>query len=392
MTTMKKTIGVGFIGTGFMAKAHSNAFNTIPYMYPDLQCRPRLVSLASASAERAEKAAGRYGFEKAVVGHEAILDDPEIQLVDIANGDRLHYPVALAALRKGKHVLCEKPLADNLADARRLADAALEAEKTGLKIMCGFNYRFIPAVVLAKRLIENGVIGRVYSFNGCYLQDAGAYDDTPAEKVWYANPGGPKDSGVLFGIGTHLIDQARYLLGDIETVFGGSRTYNTVRDSAQGKVDVHSDEDSVAVVSFACGAFGGIRAAAIATGRKNRLSWEISGTKGTLAFDMEDINYLHVFLKDTPVKEVSGFTKVNVTQIDRDHPFMGIWWPRGHGIGWEHAHINQIAHFLDCIATGRSVGPDGATFDDGYQAIRVVEAIRRSEATGMRQKVHDIHP
>ncbi len=392
MNSTRKTIGIGLVGTGFMAKAHSNAFNTIPYMYPDLPCRPRLVALASESAERAKKAADRYGFEKAVVGHQAVLDDPEVQLVDVSNADRLHAQVALAALARGKHVLCEKPLADNLADAKRLAAAASEAEKAGLKAMCGFNYRFIPAVALAKRLIERGVIGRVYSFNGCYLQDSGAYEDTPAEKIWYANPSGPKDSGVMYGIGTHIIDQARHLIGEIETVSGSFRTYNPERDSAGGRVPVRSEEDAVAVVGFAGGVLGSIRAAAIATGRKNRLAWEISGSRGTLAFDMEEINYLRVFLRDTPVKEVSGFTKVNVTQLDRDHPFMDIWWPRGHGIGWEHAHINEAAHLLDCIAGDRPIAPRGATFEDGYRAIRVVEAIRRSEATGARVDVAEIIP
>ena len=272
MTSVKKSIGIGFVGTGFMAKSHSNAFKTIPYMFPDLPCRPRLAALASASAERAKKAAERYGFEKAVVGHEAILDDPDIHLVDVANGDRLHAAVALAALERGKHVLCEKPLADNLADARRLADAAGEAEKAGVKAMCGFNYRFIPAVILAKRLIERGVIGRIYSFNGSYLQDSGCYEDTPAEKIWYANPGGPKDSGVMYGIGTHIIDQARYLVGEIETVAGSWRTHNPIRDSAGGKVQVAGEEDAAAVVGFAGGVLGCLRAAAIATGRKNRLS------------------------------------------------------------------------------------------------------------------------
>ncbi|MDR1536213.1 MAG: Gfo/Idh/MocA family oxidoreductase [Planctomycetota bacterium] len=392
MVSERKSIGVGLVGTGFMAKAHANAFNTIPYMFPDLPLRPRLAAVASTSLERAEETARRYGFEKALVGHAALIDDPEVELVDVANGDRLHAAVALAALAKGKHVLCEKPLADNLADAKRLAEAAARAEKSGVKAVCGFNYRFVPAVALAKRLIERGVIGRVYSFNGCYLQDSGAFEDTPAEKVWYAAPGGPKNSGVMYGIGTHLIDQARYLAGEIETVAGSLRTYNTRRDSAAGKIAVRSDEDGVAVVGFANGALGSIRAAAVAAGRKNRLSWEISGSRGTLFFDLEEINYLKVFLRDTPVKEVSGFTRVNVTQLDRNHPFMDIWWPRGHGIGWEHAHINEAAHLLARIAEDGPVGPEAATFEDGYQALRVVEAVRRSEETGMRQRVEDIGP
>lgn len=387
----KRVIGIGLVGTGFMAKSHSNAYHTIPYMFPELPCLPRLAVLGSSSADRARAAADRYGFAKSVVGWEEVVRDPDVQLVDVSNGDRLHAATALAALENGKHVLCEKPLASSLAEAKPMVEAAERAEKKGLKAMCGFNYRFIPAVALAKRLIEQGDLGRIYSFNGCYLQDVGAYEDTPHEKVWYAG-GGPKDTGVLYGIGSHLIDQARYLVGEIDTVAGGMRTYIPERDGAGGKKKVANEEDAAAVVGFANGAFGAIRAAAVATGRKNRLSWEISGSKGTVVFDLEDLNYLQVFLRDTPVKEVTGFSRVNVTQLDRDHPFMDIWWPRGHAIGWEHAHINQAAHLLRCIAENRPVGPEGATFRDGYQALRVIEAIRRSEATGARQKVEDIEP
>ena len=384
----KKSVGVCLVGSGSMAKSHSNAYHTIPYMFPKLARVHRLVVLASDSEERGRAAAERYGFARSAVGWQAAIADPEVDLVDVSNGDFLHKDTAIAALRQGKHVLCEKPMAANLADAKAMLDCA---SRSGVKAMCGFNYRFLPAVVLAKRLIESGAMGRVYSFNGVYLQDVGAYDDTPYDRIWYAN-GGPKSSGVMYGVGSHLIDQARFLAGEIEEVSGRLANSNPIRDGSGGKREIPGEEDAVALVGFQSGAMGTLRASAAAAGRKNHLSWEISCSRGTLFFDLEELNYLHVFHKDSPVKSVTGFTKVNVTQIDREHPFMDIWWPRGHGLGWEHAHINEIAHLLECIGSGAEVWPAGASFADGYQAVRVIEAIRRSHESGRRLRVDDVNP
>ncbi|MDR1520408.1 MAG: hypothetical protein LBU23_09750 [Planctomycetota bacterium] len=183
---------------------------------------------------------------------------------------------------------------------------------------------------------------------------------------------------------------ARYLVGEIEAVSGRLRTYTPEREGASGRRKIASEEDAVAVMDFANGALGAIRAAAVAAGRKNRLSWEISCSLGSLAFDLEDLNHLWVFHRETPVKEVTGFTKVNVTQLDRDHPFMDVWWPRGHGLGWEHAHINEVAHPLARVTAGRQVSPEGATFEDGYRAVRVIEAIRRSDRAGTRIRVDEV--
>lgn len=383
---LKKQIGIGLVGTGFMAKAHTNAYSTIKYIYADMGFMPRLKMIASSSNERAFEAARRYGFEQGVEGYERLINDPEIDVVDVCNADRLHRETAIAAMAKNKHVICEKPLATSLADALAMAACA---RSHPVKTLCGFNYRFIPAIMLARRLIESGVMGRVYSFNGSYLQNVGAYDDTPFENLWYA--AGPKSSGVLYGIGSHIIDMARFLVGDIETVMGGQRNYTPLRNSINGgQQSVSSEEDAIAVVSFKNGALGSIRASAIAAGRLNRLSWEISCSKGTLIFDMDELNYLWVCCKDSPIKEVSGFTKVNVTQVDKDHPFMDVWWPRGHGLGWEHAHINEIAYFLDCISHDKPVAPYGATFEDGCEAIRIIEALKLSDESGKRVLVSEV--
>ncbi len=378
--TIREKIGIGLVGTGFMAKAHSNAYHTMKYMFPENCAVPELVSICSAnSQERANEAGERYGFREATVGYRTVLENPDVQVVDICNGDFYHKEIALASLAAGRHVICEKPLATNAQDAKELWEFA---RRQGNKAFCGFNYRFIPAVLLARQLINSGAMGRPYSFNGSYLQDVGAFEDTPYEKLWYA--AGPKASGVSYGIGGHLIDLARFLMGEIGEVSGMVKNYNPTRISKEGPKKVESEEDAVAAVSFVSGAMGTLRFATMAAGRKNCLRFEISCSKGTLLFDLEQINYLWVFHKDSPVRQVSGFTKVNVTQVDKGHPFMDVWWPRGHGIGWEHAHINELACMLEQIAGNPDSEHLTAGFYDGYQAIRVADAIKESARSGAR--------
>ena len=279
-------------------------------------------------------------------------------------------------------MICEKPLAAAVQEAKELYEYA---QKKKVKSFCGFNYRFVPAVLLAKQLIDSGVMGRVYSFNGVYLQDVGAYEDTAYEKLWYAD--GPKASGVSYGIGGHLIDIARFLVGEIVEAAGMTANYNPVRMSKDGPKKVVSEEEALSAVLFENGAMGTLRFSSAAAGRKNFMKFEISCSKGSLVFNLEEINYLWVFHRDTPAKQVTGFTKVNVTQVDRDHPFMDVWWPRGHGIGWEHAHINELACMLGQIAGDAGTEGLPADFYDGYQAVRIAEAIRESGRSGKRVRI-----
>ncbi|MGI6005232.1 MAG: Gfo/Idh/MocA family protein [Christensenellales bacterium] len=384
----KHTIGIGMVGGGFMAKAHNNAYKTIPYIYHQHGYTPLCVAIASSSLERAHEAARRYGYEKAVSGYEQIVTDPAVQVVDICAPDAMHRDIAVAALENGKHVLCEKPLATNLQDAYSMVLAARAHPE--LKAMTGFNYRFLPAVALAKRLLEDGTMGRAYSFNGTYLQDVGAFDDTPYENLWYVS--GPKNSGAAYGIGCHLIDMARYLMGDIAAVMAESNNYHPVRPLKDGGArKVEQDEETLAVVRFENGAGGTLRSSAVEAGRKNEMYWSISCDKGSIWFNLQDPNYLHVFHKDCAVRPVTGFTKINVTQWDREHPFMDVWWPRGHSLGWEHAHINEIACFLRCVDEDLNIAPQGATFEDGFRAVAVIEACKRSSAMGKRIALEEIY-
>jgi predicted dehydrogenase len=367
----KKPIRIGLVGAGFMAKAHSNAYRTIPYIYNNDIYTPRLVMIAASTAEEASAGAERYGFSRSCAGYRELVESGDIDAVDICASDALHKEIALEALRNGKHVICEKPMAQNSADALEMRNAA---EKAGVTAMCGFNYRFVSAVALARNLIKSGKMGRVYHFNGCYLQDGAYAEETPFEKLSFAQ--GPKGSGAALCIGTHIIDMARFLVGEITTVSGMLPTYNVFRDSQKGRVRVDKEEDMLAMVGFDNGATGMLRASMVSAGRKNRLSWEISCSKGSLVFDLENLNNLDVFHEESPVKEISGFTRINVTQTDRNHPFMDVWWPRGHIVGWEHAHINEIAHFLHCIAHNERPEPMGANFEDGYKSTQIIDCLR----------------
>ena len=368
-----KPIRIGLVGGGFMAKAHSNAFHTIPYIYNSDIYVPELAMIGASTVEKAKACAKRYGFAKSCAGYREIVESSDIDVVDICVSDALHTEIALEALKNGKHVLCEKPLALNMNDAQKMRDAAKNAK---VKTMCAFNYRFVSAVVLARNLIKSGKMGRVYHFNGSYLQEVGFDENTPIEKLWYAH--GAKGSGVALGIGTHLIDMARFLVGEITEVSGMMPNYTPYRNSQNGQVKVEKDEDMLAMVAFENGATGLLRASAVSAGRKNRLAWEISCSKGTLVFDLENLNNLDVFYKESPVQEINGFTRVNVTQADRNHPFMDVWWPRGHIVGWEHAHINEIAHFLHCIAHDENIEPMGASFEDGYRTAHIIDNLREA--------------
>ena len=375
----KIRLRIGLIGGGFMGKAHSNAYHSIPYIFHSGGYVPYLATLSAMTEDEAIAAAERYGFANATADYLQVVNDPNIDVIDVCTSDSTHKEIALAALKGGKHVLCEKPLATNLRDAYELA---LEERSSSKASMCGFNYRFTPAVRLAKTLIDRGVIGKLYSFHGVYNQESGASEDIPYERLSYAY--GSKSSGAAYQIGTHVIDMARYLIGDIESVMGEIRTCNKQRQSSSGMVDIDADEEMLAIVTFAGGTWGTLRSSVMASGRKNQHAWEINGSKGSLVFDMEDANFLSVYLEAGLIPEVNGFTRVNVTQMAKGHPFAEYWWPQGHGLGWEHAHINEIAHFLHCAANDEPVAPHGATFEDGYRAILVVEAVRLSSEQGRK--------
>ncbi len=380
MQNGKTRIGIGMLGTGFMGRTHSNAYRTIPYMFWPNNFEIELVGIADLEKARADECALRYGFQKGYQGWEELVKDPGVSVFDNCGPDPMHHAPTMAAIANGKNVYCEKPLAMAAADAKKMY---LAAESAGVKHMAGFNYRFFPANRLARELIGRGALGQLCHFRGSYTQPYGTGADLPYEKIWYNNTG--QADGVGQAIGCHVIDLSRFLMGEVAAVMGSSKTYVKERTKLNGeKVEMHCEEGMLALVDFQSGASGVYEAIETAAGRRNYFVWEVLGTDGSMEWNLENPNYLRVYLKDTSIREVTGFTEVSVTQSDAGHPFSEVWWPKGHNIGWEHGHINAIAHFMDCVANNKDVAPLGGTFLDGYQAEVIIETIKLSSREGRR--------
>ena len=358
-------IGVGLLGYAFMGKAHANAFRKIGYMTWPPPLVPRLEAIAGRNEEAVSEAARRYGFERWTTKWEELVADPKIELLDNVGPNSLHAEPTIAAAEAGKHVVCEKPLGR---DADEGYEIWSRVAATGVKHLCAFNYRFVPAVRLARELIDSGELGELRHFRGRYLQDWG---DT-TERSWRFER---KDagSGALGDLAAHVVDLARYLVGEIDSVGGFLRTF--IRDR-------EVDDAVEATVEFAGGAVGTLEATRLALGRRNAFQWEINGTKGSLAFDLERLNELQVFRADDRSR---GFTTVLVSEAD--HPFWEHWWPPGHIIGWGDTFVHELHHFLAAIADDTDVAPHGATFEDGYRAAEVCDAIVRSSESGRREKL-----
>jgi predicted dehydrogenase len=369
-------IGVGLLGYAFMGKAHSNAYKTVPYMTWPPPLRPRLIGIAGRNQEAVSEAASRYGFEAGVTDWQELVADDRVGLFDNSGPNNLHGEPTIAAARAGKHVLCEKPLGRTAEESYEIWQAAAKA---GVKHMCAFNYRFVPAVRLVREMLEAGELGEIYHFRGRYLQEW--IIDPAFEMVWRLDSA-LAGSGALGDLGAHVIDLARYLVGEIAAVSAITRTF--IPDRPGGTVDV--DDAFESTVEFEGGAVGTIEASRFCRGRRNALSFEINGSKGSLAFDLERLNELQVFMVDsTPGRAAQGFRHVLVTEAD--HPFIKWWWPQGHIIGWEHTFVHEIHHLLSAIAGDGEVRPYGADFEDGYRAAEVCDAIVRSSRSGQRESL-----
>jgi predicted dehydrogenase len=355
-------IGIGMLGYAFMGKAHANGYKKVSYMAWPPPLEPRLVSIAGRDEAAVSEAARRYGFERYATDWRDIVADPDVQLLDNSGPNSLHFEPTLAAAEAGKHVFCEKPLG-------RTADESYDlwqrVAATGVVHMTAFNYRFVPAMRLAREMIEAGELGDILHFRGRYLQEWG----TTTADVWrfHAADAG---TGAIGDLGAHVIDLARYLVGEITSISASVRTFIPGREV---------DDAFEAVAEFEGQAFGTIEATRFAAGRKNGFCWEINGTGGSLAFDLERLNELQ------HSEGTKGFRTINVTEPD--HPFAQWWWPAGHIIGYEHTFVHEIQHLLAAIAGEHGIAPHGATFEDGYRAAEVCDAILRSAASGKREAV-----
>lgn len=376
-----RSIGVGLLGYGMMGRAHSSAFRRLPQFFPDLAVQPRLRAVAARSREKVADLAARFAYETGYGSWQELLADEEVQLFDNTGPNYLHAEPCIAAARAGKHLLCEKPLARNGAEALAMLRAAQEA---GIVHMCGFNYRFIPAMRLAKQIVEEGRLGRIYHLRARYLQPSLV---NPAYPFRWRSDRELAGAGVLGDIGSHIIDIARFLVGEPESVSGAVATFIRERPlegqpGTTGKVTV--DDAFQAMVQFSSGATGVLEASKMALGSQNRLEFEVNGSDGSIQFDLERMNVLRVYLREDERSGLGGFRDVQVTGAD--HPFMAQWWPR-HPIGWDHTFVHEMAHLLKAIAAGGSVAPYGATFEDGYRAAVIADAVLASAESGSKVSI-----
>lgn len=378
------TIRVGMIGHGFMGAAHSHAWRTA-HRFFDLPARPEMTALAGRHEESLRAAADRMGWASVETEWRRVVERDDIDLVDICTPGNTHRDIALAALANGKHVLCEKPLANSVADAEAMSEAAASVASAGVFAMCGFSYRRTPALALAKRFIDEGRLGTIRQVRAQYLQDW--LSDENAPLTWRLD----KDmagSGALGDIGAHSVDTAQWLLGQAVTgVSGMLETFVSSRpiagefvglgghgqtgtDAPRGPATV--DDAALFTARFTGGAIGSFEATRFALGRKNAMRIEVNGSRGSVAFDFEESNVLNYFDGTDPA-DAQGFRRILVTEPV--HPYVGHWWPAGHGLGYEHGFTHQVVDLLECIDRGEQPRP---SFADALQVQRVLEAVQTS--------------
>ncbi|MGO2111591.1 MAG: Gfo/Idh/MocA family protein [Pseudoclavibacter sp.] len=377
---MTKTLRVAMIGYGFMGAAHSQAWRTAPRMY-DLPRGVEMAVIVGRNAEAVDDAREKWGWHESATDWREVVTRDDVDIVDIVTPGHSHADVAIAALEAGKHVLCEKPLANAVDEAETMAAAARAARTRGVRAMLGFTYRRVPALTHARDLIASGRIGTVQQVRAAYRQD------------WLVDPAAPlswrlkKDeagSGALGDIGGHAVDLVQFLTGQrvakVTAVLDTIVTQRPIETERSGIAGVGGDElgdvtvDDVAMFTARLegGALANFEATRFATGRKNQLSVEISGDRGAVAFDLEDLNVLWLYDRTAPETE-QGFTRVLVTEPA--HPYLEGWWPAGHMLGYEHGFSHQVKDLIDAIDAGDDPSPG---FDDGLQVQRVLDAIERS--------------
>lgn len=385
----QKEIRVGLIGYKFMGKAHSNAYRQVPFFFPSVPAKPVMKAIVGRTESAVKEAARLYGWETYETSWQKLLEREDIDLVDISTPGDTHAEIAIAAARAKKHIFCEKPLANTIEEARAMLKAA---EEMGVIHMVNFNYRKCPAVALAKQLIEEGRLGQIYHFRGQYLQD------------WIVDPSFPlvwrldkkvAGSGALGDLGAHLIDLARYLVGEISEVVGAEETFikqrpiptetgalAAVAGEEMGEVTV--DDATLFLVRFQNGALGSFEATRFAPGHKNYNFFEINGSKGSIRWCFENMNELEFFSREDP-PDIQGFRKILAT--DASHPYMQAWWPAGHIIGYEHTFIHQVYDIMVAIDKGELPSPN---FYDGVKCQEVLTAVEKSVQEKRWVKIEEI--
>ena len=373
----KPTLNIGLIGYQFMGKAHSNAYRQANHFF-DLPAEINMHTICGRNEAAVTAAAQNLGWKNVETDWRKVIANPEIDVIDISTPGNLHAEIAIAAAKAGKAVWCEKPIGNTLAEAKAMLNAVLEAKVAHAVF---HNYRKAPAVALAKRMIEEGKLGTIYHFRAVYLQD------------WIADPKFPlvwrlqkevAGSGTHGDINAHIIDLGRHLVGEFDEVCGLLHTFIKQRPLA-GEIDanlgakastemgeVTVDDAAMFLAKFKNGALGTFEATRFAVGRKNKNSFEINGSKGSIVFNLEKMNELEYYNNDDPA-DLQGFRLIQAT--DGSHPYAGHYWPVGHIIGYEHTFVNLVADAVTNMVNKKPISPDMV---DGYENQRVLDAVERS--------------
>ena len=394
MPQQEDTLSVGMVGYAFMGTAHSQAWRNAPRFF-DLPVGVSMRALAGRDPDKVAAAARQLGWESTETSWRALVDRDDIDLVDVCTPGDTHAEIAIAALEAGKHVLCEKPLANSVEEAEAMTLAAEKAAAAGVRSMVGFTYRRVPAIGLARRLVAEGRLGTIHHVRAQYLQD------------WIVDPEAPLSwrldkakagSGALGDIGAHIVDLAEHITGDtIGRVSGRLRTFVDERPvpaehaglsgtAGVGRGPVTVDDAAVFLTEFRGGALGVFEATRFANGRKNAIRIEVNGSQGSLAFDFEDMNLLH-FFDGTEPAATAGFRRIVVTESD--HPYVDAWWPPGHLLGYEHGFTHQAVDLVRDIAAAADPAP---SFADGLRVQRVLAAVETSSESGVWQEIADQVP
>jgi predicted dehydrogenase len=371
-----RTLGVGMVGYAFMGRAHSQAWRTVGHFF-ELPLAPRMAAICGRDQAAVAAAAARLGWAAWETDWKRLVDRDDVELVDVCTPGSSHAEISIAALEAGKHVLCEKPLANTLQEAQAMAEAASRAAAGGVRAMVGFNFRRVPAVALARELIAAGRLGAVRHVRAAYLASHAADPDFPLVWRLRAEQAG---SGALGDLGAHAIDLAQYLAGDrIAGVSALTETFVRERplpDGGGARGPVTVDDAALFVARFGGGALGSFEATRFATGHTEGLRVEVNGEHGSVIWELGALNELRLFdATDEPATQ--GFRRIQVTRAE--HPYAGAWWPDGHTIGYEHTFTHEVRDLLEAIAAGRDPVP---SFADGLAVQQVLDAVLRSAAAG----------
>ena len=368
MSPARETIGIGMVGHAFMGAVHSHAWRSV-HRFFDPPLVPRLAVLGGRDETRAKAAAEKYGWEDVETDWRKLVARDDVGLVDVCTPGDSHAEIAIAALEAGKHVLCEKPLANSVAEAEAMAEAARRARERGVRAMVAFNYRRVPALAHARKLVASGALGEIRHVRSVYLQDW--LSDPEAPMTWRLRKESA-GSGALGDLGAHIVDAAQFVTGEVITgVSALTNTFVKQRPAENGGTDeVTVDDTALFLARLSGGAVATFEATRFALGRKNAMRLEINGSKASLAFDFESMNELQWY-EGTGTE--AGFRRILVTEPQ--HPYVGVWWPPGHLLGYEHTFTHEVADLLDAIGAGTDPAPG---FDDGLRVQRVLAAVEKS--------------